>query len=230
MLRIRKVLKLPFEGLTAPEEALSMRQAMHNAYELNYGIRFTYQHYQRKDQKLHAEYFNSDQVSVALKSYAHDQLYILETFFEDQKLENITYEFIDKYIDAYTLEDLLDKAQQELEQGTNRWVAILMQASYQGSKGMDLRIVEVLQKALSHPDYLIRRGACWIAFDNEDYWEVMLPILRKVQTEDPHEEVRSNAEGVIECMFWEEREEEERQEAIRKQIEENQQKPLWSDS
>ena len=204
MLRIRKVLKTPFEGLNAPDESKSMFQAMRNAYELTYDIEFTSRHHESNDQMLQAEYFNSSQLDIIITSYKDDQIYSIEISLKEEELEGITHQFIDKYIDAYTTEELLDKAKKGLNQGIDRWLAVLMVASFQGSTGVDPRIEEVLREALSHPNCLIRRGACWITFANEDYWEVMLPILRKVQTEDPHEEVRSNAEGVIECMFWEE--------------------------
>ena len=229
-IEIRKVLKTPFAGLTPPDEAMSMFQAMRNAYELNYDMCFTSRHYENEDHTLYTEYFKSDQISLALTSHINDQVYILEVYFKEGKLEAITYEFMNKYINAYSLEELLHNAQKEWNQGTNRWTEILVQASFQGSKGVDSRIVEVLQEALAHPDYLIRQGVCWITFANEDYWETMLPTLRQLQAKDPHPEVREDAQGVINCMFWEEREEEERLEAIRKQIEENKQKPLWSDS
>lgn len=169
MLKIERILDTPFTGLEASVEALNMFRAMRTAFETTFEMSFTSRTYESEDKILQSKYFNSDKVSLALTSILNYEVYILEINLEEEELEEISNEFIEKYAHVYSLEELIENACKELKQGADRAISILIAGSYNGSQGVDKRIVEVLHQALTHPDPDIRANACWIAYANETY-------------------------------------------------------------
>lgn len=202
MIKIAKILKVKYEGLDAPESVKDIVNSLCKTSQENFNVSFTSGNYQSEDGNTKSFFVNSEVIDFAVRSNQYDRVYVLSILIKSPELQEQFNLMIEKYItDAYSIDELIAKAQASLTNSDTTWLSTLMTGSFTGTQITNEKIVALLHQGLHNSSSEVRVNTCWISYYNELYWDVVHPVLQKLQLEDQDDFVRYNASAVIECML-----------------------------